>query len=178
MDDKITPNLLFVYGTLRSGAHNHPYLKGAKFVGLAQTNGMLLFDYYSELPIVVTNTLNYPRGRYSGVPPTKVRVTTDVTGEVYEVPEDRWADLDRLEGHPVFYCRTLRSVNLFGKRGQKLKKAVKAWIYVIPAEKAAGKSYIWPNKEDYFEALQVVRVQPTECRDDYRTRRSSMIKTL
>jgi len=81
--------LVFVYGTLLVGEHNHRLLKGAQLISdEARTQpGFQLYDL----------------GRY----PALVRDGDQaVLGEVYEVDEPMLAALDRLEGHPDLYRRT------------------------------------------------------------------------
>ena len=79
--------LIFVYGTLKRGKHNHRYLAGQKYLGDAHTGPL-----YSLL--------------VSGLPFLVKREGTGCTGELWEVDERCLANLDRLEGHPNFYTRT------------------------------------------------------------------------
>ena len=78
---------LFVYGTLMQGFHNHYLLGGAKFVGPATTQENYSM-YVSGIPYVSEKPATYP-----------------IEGEVYEVDKYTLEDLDRLEGHPVWYQR-------------------------------------------------------------------------
>ena len=73
---------LFIYGTLKRGGSNHPFLAGQHFLGLART--LPGFTLYSL-------------GDYPGM----VRApgdTAGVTGELWSVDEACLTELDRLEG--------------------------------------------------------------------------------
>ncbi len=76
------PTLLFVYGTLKRGCSNHPFLAAQTFLGVGRTvPGYLLYDL----------------GGFPGM----VRVPEDrdgVFGEVWSVDADTLASLDHLEG--------------------------------------------------------------------------------
>jgi len=76
---------VFVYGTLRRGEVNHPWLAGACFEGEGQLPGALLHDL--------------------GPFPMGVEGNGLIHGEVYGLSARGLADLDRLEGHPRLYRR-------------------------------------------------------------------------
>ena len=104
-----SPDLCFVYGTLRRGCGNHHVMQraGGEFVGQA-----VLLDRY---PLVV-----------DGLPyllPIKGK-GHHVIGELYRIPKDGWEVLDRLEGHPRFYRRRVESFLLNGE-------LVEAWAYFL-----------------------------------------------
>ena len=84
-------SLLFVYGTLKKGFHNHGVLKGAHCQGEAVLFG---YDMYSlgGFPAIVKN----------------VDAELPISGELYEVPE--FKSLDRLEGVPHMYTREEETV--------------------------------------------------------------------
>lgn len=77
--------LVFVYGSLKQGFSNHGCLKGA--------------DFYKEAKI--KDAVMYDLGPFPGV----VDGEGEVKGELYRATEAVMARLDRLEGHPNFYCR-------------------------------------------------------------------------
>lgn len=98
-----------VYGSLLRGKWNHPiFLKDAKFVGSGKT--------VEKFPLIRSG-LPY-LGYHAGL-------GMNVSIEVYEVSEQTFADLDRLEGHPVFYCRREIDCNVDGN-------IVKAWCWFGP----------------------------------------------
>lgn len=78
-------HLVFVYGTLRRGEVNHPWLAGARAEGEGQLSGARLHDL-GPFPMAVPG---------DGV----------VHGEVYALSDAGLARLDRLEGHPRLYRR-------------------------------------------------------------------------
>ncbi len=80
-------HLIFVYGTLLRGEHNHHVLGWARFVRPAQTRQE--FDLF--------NLGHYPAMVANGA--------TAVKGELYAVDEEILSRLDRLERHPEFYKR-------------------------------------------------------------------------
>jgi gamma-glutamylcyclotransferase (GGCT)/AIG2-like uncharacterized protein YtfP len=78
---------LFVYGSLLRGEPNHPLIVAAPLVRPARTaRGFRLVSL-------------------GGFPGMIVEGDGDVLGEVYDVGPRMLASLDRLEGHPSFYCR-------------------------------------------------------------------------
>jgi len=93
------PRVVFVYGSLLRGLHNHPLLAGpgAKFVGRARTRGGFAL---------------YDLGAYPGMVEREDLEDESVVGELYEVNAEVLQMLDRLEGHPAFYQR--REIELEG----------------------------------------------------------------
>jgi gamma-glutamylcyclotransferase (GGCT)/AIG2-like uncharacterized protein YtfP len=102
--DNTTP--VFVYGTLMKGNSTRGLnmFPGAKFKGTAQTkkSSYSLYDLGS-FPAVG------PKGRNS------------IQGEVWEVDDETFRQLDRIEGYPEFYSRQ----QIDTTQG-------KAWMYYIP----------------------------------------------
>lgn len=79
-DDGTT--LLFVYGTLKRGGSNHPFLAGQRFLGHARTGpGYVLYNL----------------GGYPGLVPAP-GAHDAVQGEVWAVDPAALADIDDLEG--------------------------------------------------------------------------------
>ncbi len=105
---------VFVYGTLLAGEPNHRLLSRARLVAEGRTP-----------PSYELRDLGAFPGLVSGG-------TDAVAGEVYEVDAATVAALDRLEGHPVFYCRTAITLEDGG--------AVET--YLIPLERVAGRPVI------------------------------------
>lgn len=94
--------LVFVYGTLRQGEYNAPYLKGARFLGpCLSASAYTMWDL----------------GAYPGVVPGG---DAPVVGEVYQVDDETLAQLDVLEGYPHDYMRE-RIDTPYGA----------AWIYLL-----------------------------------------------
>ena len=107
----ISPDLLFVYGTLKRGLGNHRVIRDAngEFVAMVRTE--------DRLPLVIDGLpylLDLPgRGHR-------------VEGELYRVESSEgWALLDRLEGHPNFYRR--RVIAVVEESGQSHD----AWAYFV-----------------------------------------------
>lgn len=80
---------IFVYGTLLRGEGNHRLLSNARRVGVART------------------TPSYRMHSLGGFPGVVAGGEQAILGEVYEVDEQTLDALDRLEGHPSFYARTV-----------------------------------------------------------------------
>ena len=75
-------NLIFVYGTLKHGGHNHHFMVGQTFVGNARTSpGYTLYDL----------------GGYPGLV-AEPEDSDGVSGEVWTVDDACLAGLDVLEG--------------------------------------------------------------------------------
>ena len=85
---------VFVYGTLQKEFGNHRVMQdaGGKFIAKAHTMDRypLLVD---GLPFLIDQV---GQGEY-------------VIGELYDVPSEGMRILDRLEGHPSFYERRVRT---------------------------------------------------------------------
>jgi gamma-glutamylaminecyclotransferase len=79
--------LVFVYGTLRKGQHNHGMLASARFVAEVKTAAI-----YTLISL-------------GGCPGLLKDGHAAVTGELYLVDAHTLQRLDRLEGHPKFYER-------------------------------------------------------------------------
>ena len=107
-------HMIFVYGTLKRGFGNNRLLSGSKFVGEARTEGKFAL-YESGIPFVIED-----------------EQVSQVSGEVYEVDEKTLSRLDRLEGHPNWYCRKMVNISVNNKDPGELEKMIKAWIYFFP----------------------------------------------
>lgn len=91
-----------VYGTLKQGHGNHTLLRDATYIGATVT----------EPTFTMYNLGAFPAIEAEGDTPISV--------EVYEVDDDTFERLDRLEGYPNFYNRRVVDTE-YGK----------AWIYFI-----------------------------------------------
>lgn len=88
---------VFCYGTLKRGHGNHRIIANARFVGQAVTEPRFTMLGLGGFPGIVDGG------------------ETPISGELYEVTDDTMMErLDRLEGHPGFYCRTPIRVRLDG----------------------------------------------------------------
>ena len=82
--------LLFTYGTLMQGERNEHLLSTAQYIGKAVTaKDYKLFQ--------INGNFVFPALIEGG--------DVAIKGEVYEVPISALPGMDRMEGHPNFYCR-------------------------------------------------------------------------
>lgn len=88
----MSDHLLFVYGSLRKGHHNHQRLSSSAFLGTFRTR-----EPYMMIGLR-SRAYPYAYPDETGGP---------VAGELYSVSAETIAFLDRMEGHPTVYCRTL-----------------------------------------------------------------------
>jgi GT2 family glycosyltransferase/gamma-glutamylcyclotransferase (GGCT)/AIG2-like uncharacterized protein YtfP len=111
-DTRQGSHLVFVYGTLRKGLHNHPFLRSARFVGHGVTREPYAL-YADSLPYLVNEPV------------------CAVRGEVYEVDDAIFAALDALEDHPHMYRREPTPIVL--DNGDEPV----AWAYFYPSQRGA-----------------------------------------
>jgi gamma-glutamylcyclotransferase (GGCT)/AIG2-like uncharacterized protein YtfP len=113
--------LVFVYGTLMQGEHNHRLLatEDAAYLGPCTTEPAFTMYHLGGFPAVA------PEG------------DTAIRGELYVVGDATLAALDRLEGHPSFYLRT--TIRLAG--------GSEVLAYVMPADRLAGDRW-WRGTPD------------------------------
>lgn len=117
-DEIKTGDLVFVYGTLRSGQPNHGWLGSSDRVG------------------GLWSTVDRYRMRDLGAFPAAEHITGEpgapgrgLVGEVYRVDvETGWA-LDRLEGNGQLYRRAVRTVTRPGSDGAPVWRH--AWVFEI-----------------------------------------------
>lgn len=138
--------LVFVYGTLKRGFHNHHALAsgGAEFVrcGVTLEPYPLVADEY-----FIPYLLDRPA---EGL---KVR------GEVYQVDDECFARLDRLENYPAYYDR--RELLIGG--GGPGEQEARCWVYV-KKEASAEQLAMEPMAEYALDAHKEKYV-PRERRD-------------
>lgn len=123
MSVRVERILVAVYGSLREGLGNHRLLASSEKVG----------TYRVKLPYYMISLGGFP-----GLIPCDD--TNWITVEVYEVTEDTFANLDRLEGYPNFYDRVQVTV------GEHTP-----WIYHLPSDYGTGpvvESGDWVNDKD------------------------------
>jgi gamma-glutamylaminecyclotransferase len=90
MDNNKETFLLFTYGTLMRGERNEHLLKDAQYIckGVTKPKYRLFrIDGNFVFPAIIDEG------------------DTAVKGEIYECPMSALPSMDRMEGHPHFYCR-------------------------------------------------------------------------
>ena len=97
---------IFVYGTLKHGHPNSYLLKNSTYIGKATT---------------IDKFCMYDLGAFPAV--ADVPKISKIEGEVYDIDRATLANLDRLEGYPNLYTRTL--INVKTEKG-----VVAAIVYV------------------------------------------------
>jgi len=100
---------VFVYGSLLRGMGNHGFLERSRFVRSART------------------ALGYRMYSLGAFPGVARDVGGQVLGEVFDVDGATLARLDRLEGHPHFYMRSVIAL----EDGERVE------TYLIPLETVA-----------------------------------------
>ena len=91
MSDK---KLLFVYGSLLSGLHNHSY-----FLGRDKGEQVQLLGEWTTPP-------EYTMVAMGSFPGVLVDGNTAIKGELYAVSEAVYGAIEGLEGYPTFYTRS------------------------------------------------------------------------
>jgi len=114
------PTVLFVYGTLKSGHAAHDLLADQHYLGLAVTAPRYRLVDLGPYPGLVLDEEN-------GLP---------VTGELWEVTDERVKELDIFEGCPRLYRR--ESVEVAGAG------PVEAYFYARPVPPRAPTGAAWP----------------------------------
>ena len=104
----MTQHTLFVYGTLKKNFSNHHLLRTAEFCGKGRTQQKYAM-YVDGIPYVVRN-----------------QQTSFIYGELYLIDACQLERIDRLEGHPEWYCR--EQVQIIHDQ----RKIVTAWMYLFP----------------------------------------------
>ncbi len=105
---------VFVYGTLLRGESNHGILGRSKLLGEVRTPPEYELLDLGYFPAMVAGG------------------QTAVAGEIYAVGEATLQRLDRLEGHPHFYTRTII----------QLEDGTQVQTYLLPSDQAHGKPRI------------------------------------
>jgi len=137
-------NLVAVYGTLKKNYNNYySYLTDSKFVGSGQTK-----DKY---PLII-----------NGLPYLIEDIGNghNVDVDVFKVSDSVLKNLDRLEGHPNWYCRKQIDI-VVGK------KILNCWIYFNLKESSVGKvhhkSYHQEvRKFTYSDTLDYIKWKPSK----------------
>lgn len=98
--------MLFVYGSLKRGFHNHSYLRGARFFGEGRTRPEFDLVDLEDFPATVRS------GRFH------------IQGEIYRVNRRILDDVDLLEGNGIFYKRIIETI--FTSDGE-----IECWLYIL-----------------------------------------------
>lgn len=105
---------MFAYGTLKRGYHNHKRLLGnSKFLGRAHSVEKNFRLYANGIPFLIEAANSWGGNQ--------------IIGELYEVSPETLARCDRLEGHPLMYCR---EKHLFDLDSRPSPAAFEAWVYI------------------------------------------------
>jgi gamma-glutamylcyclotransferase (GGCT)/AIG2-like uncharacterized protein YtfP len=113
--------LIFVYGSLKRGFHNHAYFLNREPLFLARLDGYQLLDRNVGYPAITKGP-------------------SFVEGEVYEVNEKELNLLDQLESHPSYYRRTELIVS---KLGSNDILSVMGYVIVNPSDWTALGAHSW-----------------------------------
>jgi gamma-glutamylaminecyclotransferase len=126
--DVIEDNVIAVYGTLKKGYGNHNYYLGdSKMLGKGHTK--------SKYPLVVEGLPYLVDEQGKG---------HNVAVEVYKVNDKTLEQLDRLEGHPNWYCRRQIPIVVDGKE-------ILCWVYFNTTTTATGKKWHKTYKKTYVQ---------------------------
>ena len=132
-------NLVFVYGSLKSGFGNNRLLESSEFIGDALTLASK-FDMIS----------------LGGFPGVVSGGQKRISGEVYSVSDDTLSRLDVLESNGSFYTREKTIVHFnYNKTfpAQPVHEPCHVWIYLLP------ESYVDRCNSEYW--TQRIKLNPT-----------------
>ena len=113
-------DFVFVYGSLKRGFGNHRCLEGAEFIG----------------PGILDNAKMLNLGAFPGLVPA---TTGEIFGEIYKITPTILVRLDRLEGHPHFYCREIKPIF---EGFEQNSPCFEAWVYYLSKDSIAHYSEI------------------------------------
>jgi gamma-glutamylcyclotransferase (GGCT)/AIG2-like uncharacterized protein YtfP len=120
--------IVAVYGSLKRGFYNHRLLERSTFLSDGQVQGFEMFSL----------------GSFPMVTPGRGAIAV----ELFEVDHATFAQLDRLEGFPNFYGRTVVTVST-------AYCPVQAWLYVGRREQVKGhprvRSGLWQLEERQWQ---------------------------
>uniref|UniRef100_A0A034VRP7 Gamma-glutamylcyclotransferase family protein n=1 Tax=Bactrocera dorsalis TaxID=27457 RepID=A0A034VRP7_BACDO len=157
MSAKMSGNLIkvFVYGTLKRGEPNHHWLTRpenghSRFLCEAQT--------VVKFPLVIGTRYNIPFLL------NKPGVGHNVHGEVYEVDDTMFANLDVLEDYPNYYDREIQQIKT------ENNEHIDCWLYLIKQfpEKLLSKRYLekYNNSEALPYCERSERLPEVKAKDD------------
>jgi gamma-glutamylaminecyclotransferase len=117
-------HLVFVYGSLQRGEHNHGLLHAAEYRGEARSERQFRLYAFRHYPALVRDE-NDPRA---------------IVGEVYAVDEATLRILDRLEDNGQLYQRELIDVDSLERPNERLR----AWVYIFRGDLEGASP--WPDE--------------------------------
>jgi gamma-glutamylcyclotransferase (GGCT)/AIG2-like uncharacterized protein YtfP len=124
----MSPDLVFVYGSLKRGFRNHGLLHASEFVGGGLTEARYRLINLGPYPAMIENA----------------EEPMSITGELYRVDEPTLAALDRLEDEGVLYRRIVaRITSLDGGACDQRIVTHSAWTYLWL--RSAAQYPLWPT---------------------------------
>ena len=114
---------VFVYGSLKRGEPNHPWLDGSRFLGRRRLVGARLHDL-GPYPMAVAAAAAGPEPDEPRAPPEPALIH----GELYALEASGLSRLDQLEDVPREYRR----------QRWRLSDGSRAWLYLARHEQVIG----------------------------------------
>lgn len=130
--------LVFVYGTLKTGQKRNSIFKNASFLGEAYT---ATTSYIME-----NSEMDFPVAYHAPIS----TASASLLGEIYAVHPMTMLTLDKIESNGEMYERKESWFYLLDQtvKNTKFRPSVKAWVYL--------------GKEDFWESYPTTRVSPTK----------------
>jgi gamma-glutamylcyclotransferase (GGCT)/AIG2-like uncharacterized protein YtfP len=129
----MSPDLVFVYGSLKRGCRNHGLLAASEFVGAGLTESRYRLINLGPYPAMIEATQL-----------ERAVEAFAITGELYRIDGSTLAALDRLEDEGVMYRRMAAPItSLEGGACDQRMVTLTAWTYLwlrSPAEYP-----LWPT---------------------------------
>lgn len=110
------PDKLFVYGSLMRGRSNYRLLLGNRFLGVATVHGICIYEVTPEFPGAV------------------ICAGKKVKGELFEIDDASWDEIDRLEDNNKLYRRELFTA-VKEESGEEAEAWVYLWLHGVDQEK-------------------------------------------
>lgn len=144
---RMNRHLVFVYGSLKKGFHNHSILRdcAANAMGPATTEERYLLLKGAAFPYLINPEYFTTLVDCAGI-------LGKVAGELYYINDSGLAALDRLEGHPEFYRREKIKVTPHFYK----KPWVEAWVYFLVNPSDRVGPIVWDQEATQPDARGVV----------------------
>lgn len=140
-------NILFVYGTLKSGFNRHPSIQEQRYLGTAWTASAYRMFAYGGFPALIAQ--QSPEAK-------ELDLNKRVFGELYEVSHEAFFQLDKVEGvDSNLFARhliKLDEITLFRPPlyktswDQLQKKEVQSYVFMQKVNGAAEIEEFWAKK--------------------------------